>query len=109
MAIEQNDILDDYDPDGNFLDHVLPENMCQHLTVSELNDKNLNPDQFSLINYNICSFHKNIAQFESFLDSINTNFKCIVISETWNNESNTEMCKLLNYNDFHTIRFGEDV
>lgn len=109
MAIQQNDILDDFDPDGNFLDHVLPENMCQHLTVSELNDKNLNPDQFSLINYNICSFHKNSAQFESFLDSINTNFKCIVISETWNNETNIEMCKLPNYNDFHTIRSGEEV
>ena len=64
MAIEQNDILDDFDPDGNFLDHVLPENMCQHLTVSELNDKNLNPDQFSLINYNICSFQKIIFEMK---------------------------------------------
>ena len=105
-------IFSDFDPDANFLDLALPENFCNYLTVSEFNNNynnNNNPNQFSLINYNISSFHQNGTEFESLLDSVDKKFQCIVISETWNNEMNSELCKIPNYNEFHTIRSGEDV
>ena len=76
-------IMNELDPDSNFLDVVLPEKFCKYSTVSEFNNiYDNNTNEFSLINYNICSFHQNSAQFESLLDSINKKFKCIVISET---------------------------
>ena len=110
MPAERNDdILTDLDPDANFLDLALPGNFCSYSTVSEFNSTNNNSNKFSLVNYNICSFNHNSAQFESLLDSVNNKFQCIVISETWNNEANTDLCKLSNYNDFHTIRSGDDV
>ena len=99
----------DLDPDANFLDLALSENSCNYLTVDELNKNDCNLNQFSLINYNVCSFHQNGAQFETLLESINLKFKCIVISESWNTEMNIDQCKLPNYNDFHTIRSGENV
>ena len=99
----------DLDPDANFLDLAIPENSCNYLTVDELNNNDYNLNQFSLINYNVCSFLQNGAHFETLLESINLKFKCIVISESWNTEMNIDQCKLPNYNDFHTIRSGENV
>ena len=88
-AVNDN-IMNELDPDTNFLDMVLPENFCKYSTVSEFNnDFDNNYNEFSLINYNICSFHQNGAQFESLLDAIKKKFKCIVMSETWNNEAIT--------------------
>ena len=68
-----------------------------------------NSKQFSLLNYNISSFHQNGDQFESLLESINMKFQCIVVSETWNTEMNIDRCNLPNYNDFHTLRSGDNV
>ena len=101
--------MSDLDPDANFLDQALPENFCKYSTVTELNNNIPNFKQFSLLNYNISSFHQNGDQFESLLESINIKFKCIVISETWNTEMNIDRCNLPNYNDFHTLRSGDDV
>ena len=108
-AVNDN-IMNELDPDTNFLDMVLPENFCKYSTVSEFNnDFDNNYNEFSLINYNICSFHQNGAQFESLLDAIKKKFKCIVMSETWNNEANADLCNIPNYKNFHTIRSGDDV
>ena len=110
MVVELNsNILADIDPDANFLDRVLPENLCSYLTVDEFNSTYSNPFNFNLLNFNISSFHRNGAQFESLLESIKVQFKCIVISETWNNDLNKDLCNLPDYNGFHTTRSGEEV
>ena len=110
MPTELDEIMADFDPDANFLDPALPRDMCRYFTVSEVNNNRiLKSDQFSLINYNICSFNKNGTIFESLLESIDLEFKCVVISETWNNELNMEQCKLPNYKEYHTPRSGEGV
>ena len=101
--------MSDLDPDANFLDQALPENFCNYSTVAELNNNIPNSKQFSLLNYNISSFHQNGDQFESLLESVNIKFQCIVISETWNTEMNIDRCNLPNYNDFHTLRSGDNV
>ena len=109
MTTELNDIFSDVDPDANFLDLTLPEDFCKYYTVTELNNSNLNSNHFSLVNYNICSFNHNSAFFESLLESVKLEFKCIVISETWNNEMNMDQCILQKYKEHHTLRSGEDV
>ena len=38
------------------------------------------------------------------MDSLNLNFKCIVLSETWINETNVQLCKLKGYKEFHIYR-----
>ena len=102
--------MGDLDPDSNFVDLALPQDLCKYFTVAEINNNDsLNSSQFSLINYNICSFNHNGALFESLLESVNLKFKCIIISETWNNDSNMEQCKLPNYKEYHTPRSGDDV
>ena len=110
MSAERSEILDHLDPDANFVDLTASQDMCRYFTVDEFNNNdNLNSNQFSLMNYNICSFNHNGALFESLLESVNLEFKCIVISETWNNELNMDQCKLPKYKEFHTPRSGDDV
>ena len=99
-----NDENIDIDPDSNLLDTMLPSDLCRYYDVMELENLNLNSNSFSILNYNIRSFHKNGLSFESLLDNLNINFKCIVLSETWNNENNQNLCTLPNYKSFHTIR-----
>ena len=83
MSAERSEILDHLDPDANFVDLTASQDMCRYFTVDEFNNNdNLNSNQFSLMNYNICSFNHNGALFESLLESVNLEFKCIVISET---------------------------
>ena len=61
-------------------------------------------NNFSLINYNIRSFHSNGAQFECLLQSLNPSNPLIVLTETWNNKDNVSLCKLDGFTDFHTFR-----
>ena len=74
---------------------------CQYYSLPEFSLLESNCDIFSLMNYNIRSFHANGSIFETMLDSLEHSFKCIVVSETWNNENNVELCKLLGYKGFH--------
>ena len=50
------------------------------------------------------SFHKNGAALQSLLDYLKLPFKCIVVTETWNNELTKDLCFLPNYHNFHTFR-----
>ena len=110
MPNELNNVMIDLDPDSNFLDLALPGDLCKYFTVNEFNnDNNLKSNQFSVANYNICSFNKNGATFEALLESINLEFKCIIISEKWNTDLNVQQCVLPNYKEHHTPRSGEDV
>ena len=107
MSANTNSNSNDIDPDLNLLDTLLPSGLCRYYDVLELNNVNLNTNSFSLLNYNIRSFHKNGPSFESLLDNLHINFKCLVITETWINENNLNLCSLPNYNSFHTYRpFG---
>ena len=101
---DNEEILDVLDPDLNFLQEALPADLCKYYTVSELNRLESKENYFSLLNYNIRSFHRNGNSFLSMLNSLNHNFECIVLSETWNNEANVDLCMLPNYAGFHTYR-----
>ena len=92
------------DPDINFLQDILPHDLCQYYSIQEFNDVDLAPESFSILNYNVRSFHKNGVTFQSMLDSLNHLFKCLVVTETWNDKNIVGICTLLNYNSFHTYR-----
>ena len=61
-------------------------------------------NEFSLLNYNIRSFHCNKQSFATFLESFPNNFDIIVLSETWNTSSTVGLCFLESYDSHHTIR-----
>ena len=82
MAVE---LMDEIDPDVNLLNEILPQDLCKYVTVSEFCSLGLSNKNFSILNYNIRSFNKNSSSFQSLLSSLSITFKCIVLSETWNN------------------------
>ena len=98
------DIFENIDPDLNLLNTLVPHGSCKYFSVSDFCNLNLKNDHFSLLNYNVRSFHKNGSNFQAMMDSLNVNFKCIVLSETWNNETNLQLCKLRGYKEFHIYR-----
>ena len=96
-------IFEDLDPDQNLNISSL-QNSCNYYSITELNNLGLNSENFSMLHYNIRSFHKNGKNFVAMTDSINFRFKCIVLTETYNNPNNSQLCKLLGYKEFHVYR-----
>ena len=78
--------------------------MCRYFTLADLNKLECDNENFSILNYNIRSFHKNGNCLQSLLGSINLNFNCIILSETWNTELNYNLCTIPEYESFHTYR-----
>ena len=97
----------DIDPDVQMA-NLVSGNTCTRCTVEEYRekfsvsgvDKNL-----KILCHNLRSFHAHIESFECFLEAT-CNFDFLVISETWNNDINSSLCKLDGYNEFHTFRPG---
>ena len=57
MINDNTDLLGEIDPDLNLLNEALPSNLCKYYTVGELNDIGSITDSFSIVNYNVRSFH----------------------------------------------------
>ena len=70
----------DLDPDVNLLNEILPSN-CNYYTIPEFCDLNINQNNFSLLNYNVRSFHNidNGNSLRAMLHTINMDFSCIVL------------------------------
>ena len=96
--------MEDLDSDLNLLDDVMPQNRCRYFTIPEFHNLRLNNSHLSLINYNIRSFHKNGPCFQSLIKSLNYSFKFFVLSETWNNVNNVQLCSIPGYDSFHIYR-----
>ena len=92
------------DPDRNYFDNVIPDVNCKYYSLTEFTSLGFDNNVFSLLNYNIRSFHANGPVFQSMLNSLEHDFKCVVLSETWNTENNLELCKMDQFNGFHTFR-----
>ena len=99
----EQSIFENIDPDINS-DVPFSHNMCKNYSVSEFCSLNLNDENFSVLNYNIRSFHTNGSDFIGLIDSLKFNFKCIVLTETWNNMNNVQLCNIAGYDDFHVYR-----
>ena len=76
------DTLDSADPDLNYFSNINPVDRCQYYSLPEFSLLESNSHIFSILNYNVRSFHANGSIFETMLDSLKHSFKCIVVSET---------------------------
>ena len=68
---EIDKLLGKIDPNINLLNEALPLNMCKYLTVQEMNDIENFHESFSIINYNVRSFHSNFENFIAMLNTLN--------------------------------------
>ena len=91
------------DPDDNYYSLIAQES-CQYFTLDEFSVVPNNVDNCSILNYNIRSFNANGATFEAMLDSVETDYDCIIITETWNTAENLELCRLDGFSSSHTYR-----
>ena len=101
---ENVSLLNGLDPDLNLLEEAVPHDMCKHYSIDNIKNMIDGKDKFSVLNYNIRSFHANGSSFMSALDLEDLNFDCIILSETWNTETNFTLCNIPGYDSFHTYR-----
>ena len=93
--------LDDFDPDANLIDHMVPvaNQGSAYYTVEDFNDS-VSSNDLVIISYFIRSFNKNFDNFEAMLYSLSNCPKILVLSETWLQDE----VILDGYNSFHTFR-----
>ena len=67
-------LLEQLDPDPNLFDDMIPHDKCRHVDFCELGNilKNSHND-FSILNYNVRSFHANGNDFIAAIESITHN------------------------------------
>ena len=95
MPDNQNfSILNDIDPDLNLLEEAVPHNLCKTYSLDQMKNIIDGKDKFSVLNYNIRSFYANSSSFMGALDLKNLDFDCIILSETWNTETNFSLCNI---------------
>ena len=106
MTDLNGDILASIDPDENILrDYYSLLGTCRYYTIEEYARLNLNENyNLSVINYNIRSFNANGTAFQSMLGSNSLIHDIVVLTETWNDSFNLEICKLDGYIGNHTYR-----
>ena len=95
----------DIDPDAQL---IVSGNTCTRCTIGEYkNNFSISGVEkvYKVLCHNLRSFHANVENFECFLEATSM-FDFLVLSETWNNETNSSLCKLDGYNNFHTYRPG---
>lgn len=73
---------DHIDPDINLMSNN-PVESCKNYTLEEYNSFPHNSFDFSLLNYNVRSFHSDKLNFESMLHSLPNKFDLIALTETW--------------------------
>ena len=104
-----SNFLFNIDPDLEIINQISPQNdineCSQYYQVKQLNEL-MTPDHlnFSLLNHNIRSFSKNGEVFEALLESMKNKPNFIVITETWNNESISQLCQIDGYSGHHVFR-----
>ena len=77
-----NDFLTDIDADLHILNQR-NSNECQYYNISTFNNKINVTQNISLIHTNIRSSNKNLKDFIYYIDSLNTKFSFIALSEVW--------------------------
>ena len=96
------DPLNDIDPDINL---SLNTNLCKYYTVQEFNSSfGAVKDNYLMLNMNIQSFHAKHSILEAFIESLCIPFNTMILTETWNDSINYNLCKINNYEAVHTYR-----
>ena len=94
--------LNNIDPDINLNLNI---DACRYYTIDQFNlDFSSDTGKYFLLNQNIQSFSAKQAVFEAFLASLNVPLHTLVLSETWNEPKNLQLCKIENFRGIHTHR-----
>lgn len=103
--------ISDCDPDLNFYNNQLcfqnVQNCSYYTDVSfnqKCDDNNINDHSFSMMHINIRSAAKNLNSFDIFLAGLKVNFTVLALTETWLNDSNSDLYNLYGYNVEHQVR-----
>ena len=102
MTRTDENLLDSLDPD-TYLN--LNANSCKYYSIDQFNLSFSNDTgKYFLLNQNIQSFNAKQAVFEAFLDSLSVPLHTIVLTETWNESRNLQLCNIENFDVIHTVR-----
>ena len=103
--------IDDVDPDLQFFNDCAMNNASCNSDYYFIDDfvlkkKTLpiNDNCFSLIHMNIRSAPSHLQEFESLLDSLNSDFSIIALSETWFSDATIDTYGILGYNHVYNYR-----
>ena len=100
----------DADPDMQYYNNQYNSVLysCDYYLEDSCNDKikkeGISNTAFSLLHSNIRSAVRNLQNFESYLASIDHQFKIIALSESWLKDHNFDLYNLKNYNAEHKCR-----
>ena len=111
MESQLDEIFGDIDPDDNLINDLFSSNnvgSCEYYSIDRYKQKFTENTSFnfSLINYNVRSFHANFTPFEGVLESMQSSFSVTVLTETRNKPQTSEICEINGYSAYHTLRHG---
>ena len=97
------------DPDFQHFNYVTPGTLSSSYYVEDYFNKkceqlDVKSNPFCLMHMNIRSFSKNMDNFNMYLEFLNVKFSIIGLSETWGNDSPTDMYTPKGYNTEHQSR-----
>ena len=102
------DHTDDLDPDSNYFNPIMNQNLtsCKYYNFDQLNQETSKHTQnhFSQFCLNIRSLSKNYRKLITLLDTIDTKFSIITLSETWLKEYNQDIYEIEGYEHISQLR-----
>ena len=97
LSVGEN-ILQDFDVDGNFYDMgTSGVEQSKYYNIREFNDLDFSSIQTYILNYNIRSFSKNSDELNVFLSALVHKPTVIVLTETWVTDGNIHFTNLPGY------------
>ena len=101
FELNESDEFNDIDPDADFFNSQITHenNTCKYYNSEQLNTEiNSKPHPtFSNLCFNIRSLTKNHRQLCTLLDSLDTKFHTISLTETWLKDHNSDLYELEGY------------
>jgi hypothetical protein len=108
FEIDNVDESSDLDPDNNFYNPIVNQNIlgCKYYNFDHLNrvTKTKNPNQLSNFCLNIRSLPKNHRKLVTLLNTIETQFTTISLTETWLQDHNYEIYEIEGYTHVSQLR-----
>jgi hypothetical protein len=110
QPFDMNDMeeINDLDPDSNHFCPLINQNLtgCKYYNFDKLNQETsqINQNHFSHLCFNIRSLPKNHRKFMTLLETIETKFSVITLTETWLQEYNADLYEIEGYTHISQLR-----
>ena len=108
---DDDSILEDIDPDGNYFTSLEQNGLCQSKYYNEemFNDnfQHCSENSVSMFHLNIRSLVSNFRNLDLMLSSLRMEFDVIGLTETWLTRNNNNIYNFTNYNHIYKIRDGK--